>query len=139
MITDDKIRDRWENYFYKLFNDSGETLNYNIDDLGFNVRNIKYNGNNNNDNNNNNNNNIIINININTNININNYLLPHLPKLIPFSFVFFFNLFISIYFKTIIIIIKSPIIMHQNDILSKAQLFPFNFVIMTPQSYQKYI
>ena len=31
-----------------MFNDSAETLNYNIDDLGFNVRNIKYNGNNNN-------------------------------------------------------------------------------------------
>ena len=48
LVTDDKIRDRWKNYFYKLFNDSAETLNYNIDDLRFNERNINYKGNNNN-------------------------------------------------------------------------------------------
>ena len=42
LVTDDKIRDRWKNYFYKLFNDSAETLNYDIDDLGFNERNINY-------------------------------------------------------------------------------------------------
>ena len=50
LVTDDKIRDRWKNYFYKLFNDSAETLNYDIDDLGFNERNINYKGNNNNNN-----------------------------------------------------------------------------------------
>ena len=34
LVKDESIRDRWKNYFYNLFNDRVETLNYTIDDLG---------------------------------------------------------------------------------------------------------
>ena len=33
LVKDESIRDRWKNYFYNLFNDRVETLNYTIDDL----------------------------------------------------------------------------------------------------------
>ena len=42
MINDDNIRDRWRNYFYKLFNDRVENLNYVIDDLGISDRNSSF-------------------------------------------------------------------------------------------------
>ena len=43
MVTEDNIRDRWKNYFYSLFNDRVETLNYDIDhDLGISERNINF-------------------------------------------------------------------------------------------------
>ena len=42
LVTDDDIKDRWKSYFYKLFNDRDETLNYELDDLENNERNINY-------------------------------------------------------------------------------------------------
>ena len=42
LVTDDDIKDRWKNYYYTLFNDRDETLNYELDDLENNERNINY-------------------------------------------------------------------------------------------------
>ena len=42
LVTDDDIKDRWKSYFYKLFNDRDETLNYDLDDLEISARNINF-------------------------------------------------------------------------------------------------
>ena len=33
LVNDDNVRDKWKNYFYRLFNDREETMNYELDDL----------------------------------------------------------------------------------------------------------
>ena len=40
LVSDNNIKDRWKNYFYRLFNDREETLNYELDDLDISERNI---------------------------------------------------------------------------------------------------
>ena len=40
MVSNNDIKDRWKNYFYKLFNDREETLNYELDNLDISERNI---------------------------------------------------------------------------------------------------
>ena len=47
LVTDDNIKDRWKNYFYKLFNDIDETLNYKLDNLEISERNINFTSNHN--------------------------------------------------------------------------------------------
>ena len=42
LVTDENIKDIWKNYFYKLFNDRDETLNYDLDDLEISERNINF-------------------------------------------------------------------------------------------------
>ena len=33
LVSDNNIKDEWKNYFYRLFNDREETMNYELDDL----------------------------------------------------------------------------------------------------------